>query len=159
MQDMFWRNVHYALKLTGPLVTVLRIVDGEKYPTMGFIYEAMDRAKEAIRDSFSRPDDYKTAFEIIDRRWECQLHRPLHAAGHFLNPGIFYKDFSGVACEEVEKGLYDCIMRLVPEQQVQDKISEELYKYRNALGLFGNPMAVRHRETKSPGKFQLIFFF
>lgn len=57
MQDMFWRNVHYALKLTGPLVTVLRIVDGEKYPAMGFIYEAMDRAKEAIRDSFSRPDD------------------------------------------------------------------------------------------------------
>lgn len=159
MQDMFWRNMHYALKLTGPLVTVLRIVDGEKYPTMGFIYEAMDRAKEAIRDSFSRPDDYKTAFEIIDRRWECQLHRPLHAAGHFLNPGIFYKDVSGVACEEVEKGLYDCVMRLVPEQQVQDKISEELDKYRNAQGLFGNPMAVRHRETKSPGKFQLIFFF
>ena len=76
-----------------------------------------------------------------------------------MNPGIFYKDFSGVACEEVEKGLYDCIMRLVPEQQVQDKISEELDKYRNAQGLFGNPMAVRHRETKSPGKFQLIFFF
>nr|KAJ0206925.1 hypothetical protein LSAT_V11C500243910 [Lactuca sativa] len=143
MQDMFWRNVHYALKLTGPLVTVLRIVDGEKYPAMGFIYEAMDRAKEAIRDSFSRPDDYKTAFEIIDRR-------PLHAAGHFLNPGIFYKDVSGVACEEVEKGLYDCIMRLVPDQRVQDKISEELDKYRNAQGLFGNPMAIRHRETKSP---------
>ncbi|CAH1452891.1 unnamed protein product [Lactuca virosa] len=150
MQDMFWRNVHYALKLTGPLVTVLRIVDGEKYPAMGFIYEAMDRAKEAIRDSFSRLDDYQTTFEIIDRRWECQLHRPLHAAGHFLNPGIFYKDVSGVACEEVEKGLYDYIMRLVPEQQVQDKISEELDKYRNAQGLFGNPMAVRHRETKSP---------
>lgn len=50
-------------------------------------------------------------------------------------------------------------MRLVPEQQVQDKISEELDKYRNAQGLFGNPIAVRHRETKSPGKFQLIFFF
>ncbi|XP_023768996.1 uncharacterized protein LOC111917556 [Lactuca sativa] len=117
---------------------------------MSFIYEAMDRAKEAIRDSFSRPDDYKTTFEIIDCRWECQLHRPLHAAGHFLNPRIFYKDVSGVACEEVEKGLYDCITRLVPEQQVQDKISEELDKYRNAQGLFGNRMAVRHRETKSP---------
>ncbi|CAI9299642.1 unnamed protein product [Lactuca saligna] len=76
-----------------------KLVDGEKYPTMGYIYEAMDRAKEAIRDSFSNADDYKTAFQIIYQRWECQLHKPLHAAGHFLNSGIFYKDTIGVACE------------------------------------------------------------
>ncbi|KAL4586691.1 hypothetical protein LXL04_011333 [Taraxacum kok-saghyz] len=72
MQETFWRNVLYALKLTGPLVKVLRLVDGEKYPAMGYIYEAMDRAKEAIRDSFTNPEDYKAAFKIIDRRWECE---------------------------------------------------------------------------------------
>ena len=93
---------------------------------MGYIYEAMDRAKEVIRDSFSNPDDYKTAFQIIYQRWECQLHKPLYAAGHFLNPGIFYKDTVGVACEEVEQGLYGCVMRLAPEQEVQDKISTKL---------------------------------
>ena len=48
LQDTFWRNVLYALKLTGPLVKVLRIVDGEKKPPMGYIYEAMDRAKEKV---------------------------------------------------------------------------------------------------------------
>nr|KAJ0203667.1 hypothetical protein LSAT_V11C500246480 [Lactuca sativa] len=123
----------------GPLFNVLRIVDGEKYPVMGYIYEAMDRAKKGIRDSFLKPDYYKTTFKIIDCRWECQLHRTLHAAGHFLNPRIFYKDVfwpamesSGVACKEVEKSLYDCIMRLVHEEQVQDKISEDLDIYRNA---------------------------
>lgn len=150
MQDTFWRNVWYSLKLTGPLVKVLRLVDGEKYPAMGYIYEAMDRAKEAIRDSFSDPDDYEQAFKIIDSRWECQLHKPLHAAGHFLNPAIFYKDVAGVCCEEVEKGLYHTISRLVPQQETQDKICEELDKYRNAEGLFGHSMAVRHRTTKSP---------
>ncbi|CAH1433740.1 unnamed protein product [Lactuca virosa] len=60
-------------------IKVLRLVDGEKYPATGYIYEAMDRAKEAIRDSFSNADDYKTTFQIIDQRWECQLHKPLHA--------------------------------------------------------------------------------
>nr|KAJ0202006.1 hypothetical protein LSAT_V11C600316160 [Lactuca sativa] len=35
----------------------------------------------------------------------------------FLNSGVFYKDIVGVACEEVEQGLYGCIMRLVPEQE------------------------------------------
>ncbi|GJY41374.1 retrovirus-related pol polyprotein from transposon RE1 [Tanacetum coccineum] len=46
LSDGFWRNVAYALKLTGPLVKVLRIVDGDKKPAMGYIYEAMDRLKE-----------------------------------------------------------------------------------------------------------------
>src|SRR5690606_41789125 len=49
LQESFWRNVSYSLKLTGPLVKVLRMVDGEKKPAMGYIYAAKDRAKEAIR--------------------------------------------------------------------------------------------------------------
>ncbi|KAE8695418.1 putative CCCH-type zinc finger family protein [Hibiscus syriacus] len=60
-QDSFWRNMVYALKLSGPLVMVLRMVDGEKNPPMGYIYEAMDRAKEAISRSFAMKDEhYKT---------------------------------------------------------------------------------------------------
>ena len=38
LSDKFWRNVAYALKLTGPRVKVLRIVDGDKKPAMGYIY-------------------------------------------------------------------------------------------------------------------------
>ena len=49
----FWNNVVFALKVAGPLVRVLRLVDGEKKPAMGYIYEAMDRAKEAIANSFN----------------------------------------------------------------------------------------------------------
>ena len=75
-----------------------------------------------------------------------------------MNPTIFYKDVDGVSCEEVENGLYDTIKRLVPQQEIQDKICAELDKYRKAEGLFGNDMAVRHRTTKSPGNF-LIFYF
>ncbi|EOA28790.1 hypothetical protein CARUB_v10025022mg [Capsella rubella] len=43
-EDSFWKNVLYALKLTGPLVQVLRMVDGVRNPPMGNIYAAMDWA-------------------------------------------------------------------------------------------------------------------
>ncbi|EOA34846.1 hypothetical protein CARUB_v10022425mg, partial [Capsella rubella] len=141
MQDMFWHHVLYALKLTGHLVKVLWLVDGEKKPAMGYIYEAMDRAKEAIAMTFNgRDEQYKDAFAIIDKRWNCQLHHPLHAAGYFLNPEFQYKEDSGVNYEEVLKAFYSTIETLIPEIATQDKITTELEQFRNASGLFGIPM-------------------
>ncbi|XP_056848411.1 uncharacterized protein LOC130498807 [Raphanus sativus] len=151
LQEGFWRNVAYALKLTCPLVKVLRMVDGEKKPAMGYIYAAMDRAKETIAKSFKwKKEKYEKVFEMIDNRWNCQLHQPLHAAGYFLNPAVHYAHTVDVCCEEVETGLYNCITRLVREPAVQDKIMVELEVFKNASGLFGLPMAIRQREMKSP---------
>ena len=50
LMPSFWNDVVYALKAIGPLVSVLRLVDNEKKPAMGFIYEAMDRAKEQFKE-------------------------------------------------------------------------------------------------------------
>lgn len=46
----FWTYV--ALKVMVPLVHVLHLVYGKK-ATMGYIYEAMEKAKEAIKKSFN----------------------------------------------------------------------------------------------------------
>ncbi|CAH9108141.1 unnamed protein product [Cuscuta europaea] len=90
MKPTFWDNAYYILKLMGPLVKTLRLVDNERKPAMGYIYEAMDRAKEAIIKAFNgRDDNDKETFKIIDSRWQDQLHHPLHAAGHYLNPAFF----------------------------------------------------------------------
>lgn len=54
---------------------------------MGYTYKAMDRAKEATQRFFNNNEEkYKKIFSIIDERWQCQLHHPLHAADNFLNP-------------------------------------------------------------------------
>jgi len=83
----FWDDVVRALTVCGPLTKVLRLVDGEKKPPMGYIYEAMDRAKETIEWGFRGiKKQYEKVFEIIDARWSDQLYRPLHATGHVLNP-------------------------------------------------------------------------
>ncbi|KAH1162309.1 hypothetical protein GYH30_000984 [Glycine max] len=91
LMPSFWNDVVYALKAMGPLVSVLRLVDNEKKPAMGFIYEAMDRAKETIQRAFSNNEgEYNDILAIIDKRWDCQLHHPLHAAGYYLNSKFFY---------------------------------------------------------------------
>ncbi|KAH6827133.1 hypothetical protein C2S53_010505 [Perilla frutescens var. hirtella] len=124
--------------LVGPLIKVLRMVDGKRKPPMGYIYEAIDRAKEAIAKSFSMNEEhYKEAFEFIDRRY-------------FLNPEYYYANPEQVGCAEVEKGLYDCVERLSPDSESKDKIMCELDAYKNASGLFGNVMTIRHRKVKSP---------
>ena len=55
-----------------PLVKVLRLVDGEK-PAMGYLYEAMDRAKEAVRSYYDDNGDEEfqkqlLVWEVIDDR-------------------------------------------------------------------------------------------
>lgn len=82
----FWPAVKYCLNCVVPLVKVLRLVDGDAKPAMGYIYKAMDLAKEQIKKSLGRMQRYEPIFKIIDERWKLQLHRPLHAAGQYLNP-------------------------------------------------------------------------
>jgi hypothetical protein len=73
----FWSKANDIIKVFEPLVRVLRLVDGDEKPTMGFIYEAIDRAKLAIRTNCRYSQKYQ---EIIDNRW-IFMHSDLHSAG------------------------------------------------------------------------------
>ncbi|GFY96833.1 hAT dimerization domain-containing protein [Actinidia rufa] len=69
MMSSFWNCVVYALKIAGPLIRVLKLVDIEKKTPMRYIYEAMDRAKESIASSFvGNEEKYEDIFKIIDHR-------------------------------------------------------------------------------------------
>lgn len=152
MMPSFWNNIVYALKIAGPLVKVLRLVDSERKPPMGYIYEAMDRAKEAIAQSFGeKVEKYEEFFRIIDNRWSIQLHRPLHAAGHFLNPEFFYSNPQVEQDVEVMTGIYNCITKLVADEETQNQITSQMTIYMKAEGLFSMPLAIRQRTTRAPG--------
>ena len=161
LKSSFWNTIVYSLKVSGPLVRVLRLVDGEEKPTMGYIYKAMDQAKEAISFNFKEKEDkYRNIFEIIDRRWECQLRLPLHAAGYFLNPEYFYDNRSKIEQDaKVMDGLNKCIKRLVPDIEKQHKISEELKLYKEEVGVFGRPTAIKQRKKDAPGICFVSFCF
>eukprot|EP00253_Pinus_taeda_P005402 PITA_05402 len=84
--DDFWKDAEEIIAVMESLVRVLRMVDGDK-PAMGYIYEAMDPRKEAIKRRYGHEEaKYKPLWYIIYARWDRKLHSPLHATRYFLNP-------------------------------------------------------------------------
>ena len=75
-ENKFWKKVGKILRVFEPLVKVLRLNDK---PTMGFIYEAMDWAKQVIIENVRYHEAY---INTIDAHWNDQLHHPLHVAGN-----------------------------------------------------------------------------
>eukprot|EP00253_Pinus_taeda_P008701 PITA_08701 len=92
-QEDLWVRVQEVCTFTKPLVKILRLVDGEK-PAMGYLYEAMDRAKESIRayndDKGDERFQKQLLWEVIDELWNNTLHRLIHAAEIYLNPAFSY---------------------------------------------------------------------
>ena len=119
---------------------------------MGYIYEAMTRAKETIVKSFlGNEEKYKEIFEIIDRRWEIQLHQPLHAAGYFLNLEVFYDEPELEHDEAIMRQLYKCIERMIKDVDTRKKAVDKLSIYIKAERVFGMDSAIRKKNTKAPG--------
>nr|GLL21970.1 uncharacterized protein LOC109167856 [Ipomoea trifida] len=153
----FWNTILEALKIGGPLISTLRLVDGDVKPSMGYIYPAMEITKQAIEKAFNNNSSkYKKVFEIIDRRWSSQLRQPLHAAAYYLNPDYFrYRNETPIApsvhSQEVVNGFYECLDRLVPDRDLNEKITEELTKWEVGTGLFDFAVAKKQRGSKAPG--------
>ncbi|XP_050249132.1 uncharacterized protein LOC126696428 [Quercus robur] len=112
----FWSQCKNIVKVSEPLVRVLRLVDGDEKPAMG---------------------------------WDKQLHSPLHAAGCFLNPTIYFRP-SFKRQNEVQRGLLSTLMRLVPDPDIQDKISSQFDEYKKSIGDFGTSLAIHQRERLNP---------
>ncbi|GFZ10855.1 ATP/GTP-binding protein family [Actinidia rufa] len=126
----FWKAIKYCMKVVLPLVKVLRLMDGDAKPAMGYIYEAMDRAKEEIAKNVDHVKRrYENIWKIVDLRWDIQLHRPLHAAAHYFNPKFQY-DENFKADHEIKLGLYKTIGRFFPDVDTKVKIDAQLEKFK-----------------------------
>eukprot|EP00253_Pinus_taeda_P014321 PITA_14321 len=125
--NYFWKRSVELVKITEPLIKVLRMMDGEEL-AMGYIYWAMDQAKEQIQVAYKdRLAKHGHIWEIIDNRWNSQLHCPTHAAGYFLNPKYHYKDrLEDLHDGEVKARLIDCLERMVPNHANQLEIHRQL---------------------------------
>lgn len=119
-------------------------------PSMGFVYEGMDHAKEAIAKSINNEEnEYIAIWEMIDERWKM-LHSPLHAAACYLDPRLFGIERTNDA--EVMNGLYDAVERLVPDLEECRRIREQLRAYRLEEGIFARSSAVQDRPNIPPGR-------
>ncbi|XP_061361119.1 uncharacterized protein LOC133305032 [Gastrolobium bilobum] len=138
MDKVFWRNVDICLIRVTPLIEMLRLVDSDD-EVMGSIYDTMDRAKEKIESEFKKKPSL----------WDNKLHRPLQAAGYYLNPKHHYSPTFKVDYE-VKVGLYDCVKRMVGDLAVERKIDQQLEAFKDREGLLGISFARDGVDTKSP---------
>jgi hypothetical protein len=79
---------------------------------------------------------YIPIWNIVDTRWELQLHRPLHAAAYYLNPHYHYNPNFKVNAN-IKIGLYQCFERMMPNASERYKIDLQLKSFKDAKGLFG----------------------
>ncbi|XP_072088132.1 uncharacterized protein [Arachis hypogaea] len=154
LDSRLWKNIVICLKATAPLITILRLVDSDEKPAMGFIFEGMRKAKETIKTNFGCvKKSYEPIWKIIDGRWESQLHRPLHAPAYYLNPHYHYEPNFMVDDADIKIGLYSCLKKLVPNQEERKKVDLQLPDFHYARGLFGNETAKSSRKTMLPAEF------
>ncbi|KAL0906544.1 hypothetical protein M5K25_025046 [Dendrobium thyrsiflorum] len=157
LSDKFWASVTYAILSTRPLVQVLRLVDAEKKPAMGFIYNAMNEAKELIAHNLGGEEtSYREIWDIIDARWEVQLHLHLHAAAYYLNPQFQYSERKS-SNPEVKLGLYHCMKRLIPDLTVREIADLQLVLFRNREEFFGLHAAKSTIAKRSPVEWWIQF--
>eukprot|EP00253_Pinus_taeda_P009041 PITA_09041 len=128
-QESFWAGVKEVCSITEPLVKVLRLVDGDK-PIMGYLYEAMDRAKESIHIYYDDKGDegfekQQLIWDVIDERWNNAIHRPIHFAGIYLNPTFSYS-YGFLFDGEVMDGFFTCAQKMVPSPTKRAEISKEM---------------------------------
>ncbi|KAK2645550.1 hypothetical protein Ddye_020745 [Dipteronia dyeriana] len=93
MNITFWNGVTTCLKVFAPLVRVLRLVDGDQKPYMGFLYGKLIKAKEEIKLALKGNDNaYRPIIDIIDSKVKDWLDTPLHLMAYLLNPFYLYED-------------------------------------------------------------------
>jgi len=91
---------------------------------------------------------YIPIWNIVDARWELQLHRPLHAAAYYLNSHYHYNPNFKVNAN-IKIGLYQCLERMVPNASERCKIDLQLESFKDAKGLFGIDAAKTARDKKN----------
>lgn len=91
LDSRFWNDCYEIVNIVTPLVKLLRIVDSDEKPSLPYVYEGMQRAKNGIKEMFKRDKNrYKPYTNIIQARWDKHLKTNLHAASYLLNPAFMY---------------------------------------------------------------------
>ncbi|XP_065868688.1 uncharacterized protein [Euphorbia lathyris] len=146
----FWRAMEESVAISEPFLKVLREVSGGK-PAVGSIYELMTRAKESIRTYYIMDETKcKTFLDIVDRKWRDQLHSPLHSAAAFLNPNVQYNPEVKFLVS-IKEDFFKVIEKLLPTPDMRRDITNQIFIFTRASGMFGCNLAMEARDTVAPG--------
>lgn len=146
----FWSLVEECVAVSEPFLKVLREVSGGK-PGVGFIYELMTRAKESIRTYYIMDEiKCRTFLDIVDKKWQNNLHSPLHSAAAFLNPSIQYNPETKFLAS-IKEDFFRVLEKLLHTPELRRDITNQILLFTRASGIFGCNLAKEAIDTVSPG--------
>ncbi|CAL1400204.1 unnamed protein product [Linum trigynum] len=141
----FWNGVEICLKVFEPLVKLLRLVDGDVKPSMGFVYGELLKAKREIKEAFKNEElRYKEVIAIVEKKMRGRLDAPLHLTAYLLNPHYSYADSSIFDNADITTSLITCVEQFYHgcDEDIHDEeVNIEFTKFQRKQGLFGKKMA------------------
>ncbi|XP_026432355.1 uncharacterized protein LOC113329733 [Papaver somniferum] len=134
MNIEFWKTCSKVVKISEPFVRVLRMVDSEDTPAMGFLHDSIIKVKDAVSNVFNRRKrDYEPYMKIINSRLDKHFKKNIHIMGYWLNPAIQYS-------EDMSKDprIHSCVLDIIENvagynQTLQDKFMKEKQTFQEAL--------------------------
>ncbi|CAI9299539.1 unnamed protein product [Lactuca saligna] len=146
----FWAGVALCLKVFSPLVKVLRMVDADWKPSMGFVYGEIKKAKKEIIDALGgNKKAYEPIINIISKKMKGRLDSKLLLTAYLLNPYYHYKDPQLQHDPKVMDAVlefFDTLFAGDLEMQKQ-VVTIELPKYKKKMDRFGRELAVKACEA------------
>ena len=113
----FWDILEDCLRASQPIMQVLKLVDSDKKPVMGYIAQAIGKVVIAIKENFkNRANKYKPILAILDGWLNMHFSHHLCGAGAFLNPIVYYKerdDPESKVVDVYESSFQDCVEVMV----------------------------------------------
>ncbi|KAL5180865.1 hypothetical protein HKD37_01G001917 [Glycine soja] len=133
LDSSFWKQCAHIVKLTKPLVCVLRIIDNEDKPTMGYYKDK----EEMVRRFHRYKRKVEPYLEVLDRRWDSQLCKDLHVVGYWLNPACRFNAEEFEKHRNTQSSILEVIDRYTHgDLELQDKLNEGMRIYKNFEGDF-----------------------
>ncbi|KAL3537187.1 hypothetical protein ACH5RR_000553 [Cinchona calisaya] len=133
----------------GSLIRLLHVCNTDEKPSMGYVYEGMQRIIKGIRKLFKDKDQLcKPYIDIINTRWDKMLCKSLHSASYFLNPALQH-DPTYVGIGEITNGLLDYIETPVDWCE-QSKFTQEIAMVQDLDKSFERKIALKTSRTDRP---------
>ncbi|MQL89618.1 hypothetical protein Taro_022190 [Colocasia esculenta] len=121
----YWDRVFKLVQIIEPLYEVLRVVDGDRRPSIRLVYAKLEAARKKIREV--SPQHAHLVLDVVDDRWDRQMSRDLHMATYYLHPAYHYAH----------------------ELAYDDKLTAafaRMKRFQEATGTFAEPSAIAGRE-------------
>ena len=144
LNPTFWKDVKLTISVFEPLVKVLRLVDGDVKPSMGFLFGELLKAKREIKEAFGNVESrYKDVIAIIEKKMKGRLDSPLHLTAYLLNAYYSYGDPSIFDDATIIEGFINCVETFYhhDEDKQDQAVNIELRKFQNREGPFSKKLA------------------